>query len=188
MTTMAEVPSMLAGRSQGEVNEDWTFEISGVRVPVLLRALGPIETGYRVMAVYYRGIEITEDYTEFREPTTPGELRVVIGNRGAALTGTVTDAAGRPAPLGMVVLFPAEPKRRITSSLRSRVTRADESGHYSLEVLPPGDYLIAATDGSFRFNPLGDRRAFDPLVPHARHVILQGEEQKTVDLTVPERK
>jgi len=188
VNAMTDLPSMLAARSQGAVNEDWTFEVPGVRAPVVLRTLGRIETGYRVMGVYYRGIEITEDFTEFREPTTPRELQVVISNRGATLNGTLTDAAGRPKPLGTVVLFPAEPEHRTTSSLRFRMARADESGHYSFDVLPPGDYLVAATDGSFRFNPLGDRQAFDALVPHASHVILQGEEQKTMDLRVPERK
>ncbi len=188
MVALTDPPSMLAGRAQGEVRPDWTFEVAGVRGPVVLRTRGAIEGGYRVMGVYHRDIEIAEDFTEFREPTTPRELQVVIGNRGAVLSGTVTDAAGRPAPLRGIAIFPSEPERRTTSSLRFRVTRADESGRYTLDVLPPGDYLVAPTDGSFSFNPLGDRTAFDSLVPIARRVTLQREERKTLDLRVPDIK
>jgi len=55
-------------------------------------------------------------------------------------------------------------------------------------VLPPGDYLLAADDGSFNMNPASDSTVFEPFVPTALHVTLQRDEQKTLDLRVPERR
>jgi len=180
--TRADGALLMFARSQGEVLEDWTFEITGVRAPVVLRTAGRMGTGYRMMGVYYRGVEISDDFTEFREPTTPRELQIVIANRGASLSGVVTDAAGRPAPLVGVTLFPADRKQRSMVSVRNRSTRADESGHYVLDVLPPGDYLVAVVADTASISPT----SFDILQRQARPVTLQRDEQKTLDLRVPE--
>jgi len=189
VTAMAEHPAMMSStRAEGEVHEDWTFEIDHVRAPVVIRPAGSLGRGWRTKAVFYRGIEITDDFTEFRDSTTTRELQMVIGNRGATLTGVVTDAAGRPAVQRSVVLFPAEPERRSTRSLGFRLARTDESGRYTIDVLPSGDYLAAATDTAFGFTPQSDRQAFDWLVPFARRVSLQGYEEKTLDLRLGESK
>lgn len=184
MMASADIALLTLARSQGEVLEDWTFEITGVRAPVVLRPQGRMETGYRLMGVYYRGVEISDDFTEFAEPTTPRELQIVIGNRGASLSGTITDAAGRPVPLAGVALFPAERTQRSLLSVRNRAARADESGHYTLDVLPPGDYLVAVVTDTSSISPT----SFDALAQQARPVTLQRDEQKTMALRVPERR
>ncbi len=184
MTVVPGPPLVRSGPPvYGAVKDDWTFEIPGVRGPVLVRTVGFAAPGWRLKTVRYRGADISDEPVEFKQPTSPRDLQVVLGNRGAVLSGLVTDAAGRPVPHAWVLLFPAEPEGRSSASLRFRSGGADKDGHYTNPVLPPGDYLVLAFVAPFPFDG-GDARAFDRLVPKARRVTLQADETKTLDLTV----
>ncbi len=184
--TVVPDPSMLrvGPPALTTAKDDWTFEMPGVRGAVLIRTLGIAAPGWRLKAVRYRGADISDEPVEFKEATSPRDLEVVLSNHGATLTGLVTDAAGRPVPHASVVLFPAEPDKRSTSSVRFRSGGADKWGHYRNPVLPPGDYLVVALEARFPLGPNADARAFDRLVPYAQLVTLQGEETRTLDLTV----
>jgi hypothetical protein len=184
-------PDVMGGfTSRGSVKEDWTFRIENVRGPVLIRTMGSIGPRWRLKQVLYRGQDITERPTEFKEAPTAQDLRLVVSNRGATLTGLVTDAAGRPAIQKFVMLYPEERELRSVRSIRFRTGRSDESGRYRITLLPPGDYLAVALDSPAPVGPWGraDASQFVPLERFSRRVTILGEGEQTLDLRVAELK
>jgi hypothetical protein len=76
---------------------------------------------------------------------------LTMTNQGATVTGTVRDALGSPAVASTVVIFPAEQEAwrgyGVTSQ-RIRSAQPGSTGIYKFTNLPPGDYLVAAVDGT----------------------------------------
>src|SRR6185436_2659054 len=72
---------------------------------------------------------------------------VVLSDRTTSLSGVVNDGAGRRVREYVVVVFSEDaalwkhPLDRYVS-----VARPDQEGQYSVNGLPPGDYLAAAVD------------------------------------------
>jgi hypothetical protein len=60
------------------------------------------------------------------------------------LSGTLTSAAGEPAPGHFVIVFPTDQALWRPGSRRVQATRPADDGRYVFENLPPGDYRIAA--------------------------------------------
>ncbi len=172
----------LASTRAGVIRDDWTFQIRGVVGACVIRLRDTIPGGWRLRAVFLRSADITDEPTPFPQPTLARDLKLVISNRGASLSGTVTDASGRPAVGRSVVLFPVEPDKRSTQSLRFRTGKSDAAGRYRFDGLPAGDYLVGAYDETVFFEPVADARAFAGLESTARRVSLRGEDARTLDV------
>jgi hypothetical protein len=75
---------------------------------------------------------------------------VTITDRPSELAGTITDAAGRPAPDYFIVVFAADRTFWTRPSRRVVQTRTGADGSYLIKGLPAGQYRIAAlTDIEF---------------------------------------
>ncbi len=170
--------------NQATVKEDWTFQLEHVRGPVVVRTMGPVAPHWRLKAVLHRGVDISERPTEFREPVTSRDLRLVVTNRGARVSGLVRRAGGRPAAGGMVLLLPAERDQHNVSALGFRTSAVGESGRYAIDLVQAGTYLLVAVEEPIAFGLQGDVRQLDALVRHATRLTILGDETKTVDLTV----
>jgi protocatechuate 3,4-dioxygenase beta subunit len=70
-------------------------------------------------------------------------VRLTVTDRISELTGTVTDAAGKPALDDWIVVFSAEKKHWWSRSRRVRLIRPDPKGQYRLRALPAGNYIVA---------------------------------------------
>lgn len=100
-----------------------------------------------------------------------GPVRVNVGDRLAdavltfsdrrtEISGTLQTAAGRPAPEYVIIAIPADPAQWQPGSRRLQLARPDTRGHFSIQDLPAGDYLLAAlTD--LDPNELDDRQFLD---------------------------
>lgn len=169
----------------GPIRDDWTFEITGARVPVLLRLPARLAEGWRLKSVYYKDADITNIPTDFTEDVAASDLTMVLTDTGAKLEGLVLDAAGKPMPGIPVLLFTDEPSQRFLQSTRVRTTTSDEQGRYKLEGVPAGSYRILATESSpFQGVVLPDATLFEPLEKLATEVTLGENEPKTINLTV----
>jgi Carboxypeptidase regulatory-like domain len=82
--------------------------------------------------------------------------------RGAVLTGTVTDPAGRPTPAQIVAMqyqtIGGERTLRPAAGFSTLGSGTDDRGIYRIYGLPPGDYIVSAT---VRSTP-GDLRPVTP--------------------------
>jgi len=170
-------------RSRSAVADDWTFELTGVQpVPLLFRFNGQVPGGYRFWSVIHRGADITDTPTAFTEPVSGRDLQIIITDRGASLSGVVTDAAGRPIVRARIHLFAVETELRTVEATRTRLALSDENGRYEMEGLRAGSYYLVAWEG-----PSVDPREpaqLERLVPHATPVTLREDEARTVNLRV----
>lgn len=81
-------------------------------------------------------------------------IDLVVSNNGGVVDGVVVDAKGNPLPNADVV---AVPEARLRSHVdRYGKTTTDQSGHFTLRGLRPGDYTVIAwdaVDGEAYYNP-----------------------------------
>lgn len=174
---------VMASMLTGTLRDDWSFEITGVRVPVVLRLPARLSEGWRLKSVHYRDADITNVPTEFTENTAASDLTIVLTNRGAKIEGMVLDTAGKPRPMASVTLFPEESSQRFFQSTRVRTTTSDEQGRYNLEGLPAGSYLILSAEPSpLEGAVFPDASIFEPFVRMATRVTLAEAERKTINL------
>ncbi len=119
-----------------------------------LPGLGPALPGNRYLKEARLGA--TDLLTEPLVVSGPvsGELQLVMGADGGTVTGTVTDAQGRPAPQIQVELIPANQDRRDLYKL----SMTDANGHFTLRSVAPGSYKAFAVD------PQAMQTFFDPAV------------------------
>jgi hypothetical protein len=72
-----------------------------------------------------------------------GNVVLTVTDRSGELSGTITDAAGKPALSESVVLFSADRRHWYPGSRRTRVIRPNQKGAYAFRGLPAGAYIVA---------------------------------------------
>jgi hypothetical protein len=81
-------------------------------------------------------------------------VELVASANGAVVDGVAVDAKGEPLANATVVAVPETRLRARTD--RYRKTVSDQSGHFTLHGLPPGEYTLFAwesVDGEAYYNP-----------------------------------
>lgn len=134
------------GPPTGRVNDDWTFELTGLLGTRVLAVSG-LGSGWRLKAVHLGGADITDTGFEVRGSQAVSGLEVILTNQSTEISGTVTDARGRPVTDYVVLVFAEDEARWTHPTLRyTMVGRPDQDGRYAVQNLPPGEYLAVALD------------------------------------------
>jgi hypothetical protein len=158
------------------------FRLTGLGGPVLIRAVG-LPSEWMVKSVSIGGRDCTDAPYDVRGNETVN-ARVVITNRVAELTGTVTDERGPAAADYAVVVFPADRRRWIGAGRSMQAARLDQQGRFSIRGLPAGDYVAAVSIGLDEgewTNP----DFLDQLAARATPFTLDDGATKTLDLKLP---
>jgi hypothetical protein len=166
------------------VKDDLTFELAGLSGPQVIGLSGYPADEWTLKSIRYRGEEILNVPTEFRTSTDPRALEIVLTNRGARLSGRVTDARGVAAEDGsaLVLIFPASPQEwRPDGNVVGTAPLRD--GAFRLGPRRPGEYLIVAVPVE-DYMPPRDAAGFERLAKVAEKVTLLEGDQRTIDLTV----
>ena len=136
---------MMMPPGNGKVNDDLTFEVTGLYDRRLLRASINALSGWFAKAVLYDGEDIIDSGMEFTPGRSYDGLQVVFTQKTTDLSGLVTDDRGKPVLDATVIVFPSNRDRWTFLSRYIRTLRPDTDGRYSVKNLPPGDdYLIIA--------------------------------------------
>lgn len=101
--------------------------------------------GWTMKAVYLDGREITDEPVEIKGGGSAGALNVIFTDRISGLSGGVAETGDAPAAGVTIIAFPSDEKLWQPGTRRIRTARADQNGAYTMNNLPPGDYLIVAT-------------------------------------------
>jgi hypothetical protein len=161
-------------------NADWSFEVTRLAGPYLLRLRQPTN-GWHLKAIVRDGRDLTDTTVEVNGAITTSELQVHV-TRGTTLTGGAFDSRNMPALEYTAVVFPED--RGLWSLPESRFIatgRSDQQGLFRITGLPPGRYLAAAVE----YLELTEER--DPYVlgrisEEATPLILEEGESKAVAL------
>ena len=100
--------SMVMSQRPAIAAEDGTFELTGLRGPVLLTAYGP---RMALRSVTRGGQDLTASPLEFKGTEKISAVTVTLTYDVGTLEGMVTNDKGEPVSGGMVLVFPADDSR-----------------------------------------------------------------------------
>jgi hypothetical protein len=107
-----------------------------------------------VKSMRYGGSDVLNERLRLdRQPDAPIEIQ--IATDPGSLNGRVLNSRQTPVPAATVVLMPDADRRTFRTDL-FKVTTTNESGQFSMEGLPPGDYRV------FAWESVADRAWQDP--------------------------
>jgi protocatechuate 3,4-dioxygenase beta subunit len=143
--TGTDGPATMGNGSAAKVDEQGQFELTGVYRECLIRAY-PAPDGWGIGAVTHNAEDVTDRPLAIKDTETIADVTVLLTNRLAKLTGTVTDGDNRPVKDYAVIVFPEDAGKLGPHSRFVRSARADQEGQFKMSGLPPGEYLAAALD------------------------------------------
>jgi hypothetical protein len=136
---------VFGGPNQNRINDDFTFELTGLSDRRSLRANVPPTLGWYPKAVIFDGEDVTDRGIEFTPGRSYEGIQVIFSQKTTDLSGLVTDDRGKPVLDATVVIFPADQDRWTYQSRYIRFLRPDTNGKYNIKSLPPlDDYRIIA--------------------------------------------
>jgi hypothetical protein len=132
-------------------------------------------------AVMLGGEDITDTPREFKN----GErVTVILTSRASVLEGNVTDGKGQPATEAGLILFSEDKASWRSTSIRTRRSGTDQTGHYRMTGLMPGRYFIAAVPRERMALPFPGPEFFEQLSKEATSLVIGEDDQRQVDLKV----
>ena len=159
---------------------DRTFTISGSYGRRVLEVAN-VPRGWFVKSIRYGMTEVIDEPIEFKESRGDGTvLDVVLSNRGAVVTGHVTDDAGNPVPRAMVLLL----KKRANGLAVITNTTAAAAGTFKLGPARQGDYIIVALPAGSRYPQSGEWDRLARLAAQGEAVTLGELDERMVDVQI----
>jgi len=145
ISTMPVDPDMMMMSSaQPKVNDDLTFEISGLADSRLIRANVNGTLDWALKAINFRDQDVTDTPIDF----TPGRdfdgIEIVFTRKRTELSGLVTNDRGAIDTDATVLVFSADRERWTPMTRFVRTARPAQDGRYNLRGMPPHDYLMVA--------------------------------------------
>jgi protocatechuate 3,4-dioxygenase beta subunit len=167
--------------------DDVTFELGGLQGRMRI-VPERVPSGWWLQSVMVGDVNAAVEPVEFgSELRQVEEVRATFSNRTGHAAGRVLDAAGRPSPDAVVVVFAADPSRWFPQSPFLRLDTTGPEGTFAVESLPPGAYRVAAIDDDLGMTAARDETWQQPafledLVPHARSVTVRERQRTVVDV------
>jgi hypothetical protein len=135
----------------GKTDESGAFTLSRV-TPAPYYLTAPHPPGAYVKSVMFNDHEALGRELDCTGLTT-GTLRIVLGTDGGQVEGNVS-REDKPAADATVVLLPTDQNRRFPDAVRTGWS--DNSGHFAMNDVPPGNYLL------FAWERVAEGAWFDP--------------------------
>ena len=182
LVTIAADPAATTGRVGIRLDDDGTFEVSGLFGPVLVRlsTMGVLRE-WMLKSVIVNGRDTTDNPIAFDGTTIVEGALITLAKISTEVDGTIK---GRPdneaAPF--VVLFASDPERWGLATRFVRVARADQRGKFQIRGVPPGHYAVAALD-TIEAGTEGDPEFLERLRAYADAVVVREGEKTIVVLT-----
>jgi len=89
------------------------------------------------------GSDVTDAELDLRTGTQMTDVQVVVTNHVTQVSGQVTDDHGREVSDYAVIVFRVDTEPRKYGSRYIGVARPHQSGHFSVEGLPSGEYVLS---------------------------------------------
>lgn len=171
------------GPSPSVTREDWTFEVtrqSGLR-RVFAGASSP---NWALKKITLNGIDVTDTPVDLRSKDVEG-LEVTLTSKVSRIAGAVSDDKGPVADYA-VIIFASDPTKWMDRSRFITMARPTQQGRFSMNGLPPEDYLAVALP-SVAGTEYMDPELLQQLRPLATRFVLQEGESKTLELKLEKR-
>jgi hypothetical protein len=179
----AEPVTMFISPGQNRMNDDYTFEMTGLFDRRLFRgSAGGPDSGWQLKAVLYDGNDITDGGMDFTPGRSYEGLQVIFTRKQTDLSGLLTDDRGNAVVDATVIVFPADQQKWTYQSRYVRTMRPDTTGKYNVKGLPPGDdYLVIAVQ-NLESGQGSDPEFLTRAKEEAKSFSLNDGESKAVDI------
>ena len=175
-----DVGSGGGSHASGVVGDDHRFTISRVFGRRTLEVVN-VPRAWYVKSIRYGGREIIDEPTILKDSAEPA-IEILLSNRGASVTGRVTDDHGNAVQGATVMMFETHSQRMLWRYPAS--TRASGTGEFRIGPLRGGDYFIVAMPANARPIQRGESRRLQRLAAVAERVTLGDLDERTIDLRV----
>lgn len=137
--------------------------------------------GWTLKSVMAGGRDIADSPIEMRSGVDVSNVVVTFTDQPGELSGSVTDADGRPTPGFPIVVFSTDRQYWTLGSRRVQTARPATDGKYKVAGLPAGEYFVCAVTAVDR-NEVFDPAFLEQLVPVAFKIVMGDGEKKVQDL------
>jgi len=173
-----DVGSGGGSHASGLVGDDRRFTIQRAYGRRTLEVVN-VPRGWYVKSIRYGAREIIDEPTMFKDGVEPA-IEVLLSNRGAVVTGRVTDDRGNAVQGATVLMFETDSQRMLWRFPSS--TRASAAGEFRLGPVRGGDYFIVAMPANVQPIQPGELTRLQRLAAVAERVTLGDLDERTVDL------
>lgn len=133
------------GGGGGRVEEDFSFRISNLPGGLYRFSVSLPPGNHYVESIRAQGQDILDRLIEMNDQDHLSGVEVRVSPNGSRISGRVeSEEDGKAVDGATVLVFSADPQQRGSFSRFTRTTRTDQAGRYSLEGLPPAEYLVCA--------------------------------------------
>jgi len=175
----AGVPRGLAANADAEGH----FRIEG-GVPGRYRVTVSAMPAWFLQSAMLGDRDVVDVPLEIRPGGDVAGLTITLVDSQTELSGTLTDAAGRPVSQLYVLVFSADRSHWEFESRRAVSARARDNGGYVIAGLPPGEYYLCALTEVDTTRQASDPSYFEELVQAAIKITLAEGEKRRQDLRV----
>jgi hypothetical protein len=167
------------------VQSDGTFEIIDLIGSVRFGATRAPD-GWFLKSVQVNGVNAALQPANFGKGSqTSGDVTVVFANGTGAVEGRVLNDRKQPATEFNVLVFPPDPERWFSQSPYVKFGSPKQDGTFTVEGLPPSDYLVAAVDrieGGTDYGDWQNPAVLDALAGSAKRVIVGSGQRISTEL------
>jgi hypothetical protein len=138
-------PDFTLGGMPPTVNDDHSFEMTGLVGPRLLRGSLNEPGTWFLKSVMWRDQDVTDTPIDFVPGQVVDGLQIVFTRKASEITGSVKDDRGQPVLGAQVVIFPGDSERWTIASRHMRIVPVDQQGRFSVKNMPAyDDYRLVA--------------------------------------------
>jgi hypothetical protein len=167
-----------------DVNDDWTFSVSGIVGEAKFRVTLP--DGWMVRSILHNGREVTDTSLEMKSGETLSGVQVIVTDRVTTVAGQLADGQGMPLIDGTIVVFSSDAEKWSEDSRFVRAVRPDQQGLYQVKGLPAGEYLAVALD-YVQNGMWNDPEYLESIRRYAQKLTLQEGESRVISLQLAAR-
>ena len=127
------------------IEEDFSFRISHLPGGLYRLSVNLPPGNHYVESIRAQGQDIVDRLIEMNDHDHLSGVEVRVSPNGSRISGVVRgEEDGKAVDGATVLVFAADPQQRGSFSRFTRTTQTDQTGRYSLEGLPPAEYLVCA--------------------------------------------
>ena len=133
------------GRGTRPIEEDLSFRISNLPGGLYRLFVSLPPGNHYVESIRAQGQDILDRLIEINDHDHLSGVEVHVSPHGSRISGMVqSEDAGKAVDGATVLVFAADPQQRGSVSRFTRTTQTDQAGRFSLQGLPPAEYLVCA--------------------------------------------
>jgi hypothetical protein len=176
-------PDVMIMSGNTNVNEDWTFEMTGLSEPRVITANIAENSDWVLKAVLHNGVDVTDTAVDFVPGRTVEGLQVIFTRKRTDLSGLITGDRNQPDTDATVIVFSQDSSRWGFQTRYVRTTRPSQDGRYNLRGMPPHDYFVVAVK-EVEAGQWQDPEFLESLRAHATRFSLGEGDTRVQDLKV----